>query len=117
MAEPTAVVGAFNDAINRRDLDALAALMTDDHVFTDAAGGHVDGKPSCLDAWRGFFVGYPDYRNVFTELTHDGGGVGHDDRVGEVGDEGGEDAVVEWWGEGHGALLVLTPCRRLMRRR
>ena len=75
MADPTEVVGAFNDAINRCDLDGLAALMTDDHRFTDAAGGHVDGKPACVDAWRGFFASFPDYRNVFTDVGHDGDGV------------------------------------------
>jgi ketosteroid isomerase-like protein len=75
MTEPTAVVGAFNDAINRRDLDALAALMTDDHRFTDATGGHVDAKAACVDAWRGFFTSFPDYRNVFVDVVHEGGGV------------------------------------------
>lgn len=75
MTDPTEVVGSFNDAINRRDLGTLAALMTDDHRFTDAAGGHVHGKASCVDAWRGFFAGYPDYRNVFGEVTDEGDGV------------------------------------------
>jgi ketosteroid isomerase-like protein len=75
VADPTEVVGAFNDAINRRDLDALAALMTDDHRFIDSAGGHTDGKPACIEAWQGFFATFPDYRNVFTDVTDAGGGV------------------------------------------
>jgi hypothetical protein len=29
----------------------------------------VSGKRACLDAWRGFFGSFPDYRNVFTSLT------------------------------------------------
>jgi hypothetical protein len=34
---PRRVVIAFNEAINRRDLAAVAALMTDDHTFVDSA--------------------------------------------------------------------------------
>ena len=47
-----AVVTAFNDAINARDLDRLGALMTDAHRFVDSVGATVDGKDACLDAWR-----------------------------------------------------------------
>jgi ketosteroid isomerase-like protein len=65
-----AVALRFNDCINARDLAGLAALMTDDHTFVDAEGARVEGKPACVDAWRGFFAAFPDYRNVFaTTLT------------------------------------------------
>lgn len=43
--------------------------MSDDHTFIDSAGGVVSGKKACLDAWRGFFDTFPDYRNVFASLT------------------------------------------------
>src|SRR5262245_18014852 len=62
------VVHAFNDAINARDLDALTALMTDDHRFVDGEGAIVDGKVACTEAWRGFFAAFPDYRNVFDDV-------------------------------------------------
>jgi ketosteroid isomerase-like protein len=62
----------FNDRINARDLDGLAALMTDDHTFVDAVGATVDGKPACVEAWRGFFAAFPDYRNVFASVVADG---------------------------------------------
>jgi ketosteroid isomerase-like protein len=69
MPEPdsaeAAVVLRFNDRINARDLAGLAALMAGDHTFVDSAGGRVAGKPACVDAWRGFFAEFPDYRNVF----------------------------------------------------
>ena len=58
----------FNDAINRADLDVLAALMSDDHVFTDTVGARVVGKSRCLEAWRGFFEQFPDYRNHFVDV-------------------------------------------------
>jgi ketosteroid isomerase-like protein len=69
-AEPDSAAAAvalrFNDRINARDLDGLSALMTDDHTFVDAAGGRVEGKQACVEAWRGFFAAFPDYRNVFS---------------------------------------------------
>jgi uncharacterized protein (TIGR02246 family) len=73
--EDERVVEAFNDAINAGDLAALARLMSDDHRFVDAAGGCVDGKAACTDAWRGFFAAYPDYRNHFADVRRLGGGV------------------------------------------
>jgi ketosteroid isomerase-like protein len=68
-ADPKSVVVAFNDSINQHDLNGLAALMTADHTFVDTAGGIVAGKRECLDAWRGFFESFPDYRNVFTSFA------------------------------------------------
>jgi ketosteroid isomerase-like protein len=66
--DPESIIVRFNDRINGRDLDGLAGLMTDDHVFIDSAGGLVDGKQRCLAAWRGFFAAYPDYRNEFAAV-------------------------------------------------
>jgi ketosteroid isomerase-like protein len=59
------VVAAFNDCITRRDIDGLSRLMTDDHVFIDIANARVAGKASCVEAWKGFFQAFPDYRNHF----------------------------------------------------
>lgn len=69
-----AVVEAFNAAINSRDVEALGALMDESHRFVDAAGGTVEGKAACLEAWRGFFASFPDYRNVFDDVRGDGAG-------------------------------------------
>jgi len=63
------VVIAFNEAVNRRDLEALAALMTDDHTFVDSAGSVLAGKDDVLAAWSGFFESFPDYRNDWSEVT------------------------------------------------
>jgi ketosteroid isomerase-like protein len=73
------VVSRFNECINRRDLVGLAELMTDDHMFIDADGASVPGKAECVDAWRGFFAQFPDYRNTFTQL------IARGDRVVIVG--------------------------------
>jgi ketosteroid isomerase-like protein len=69
---PAETVLAFNDAITRRDVAALGRLMTDDHTFIDAAGKVFSGKEEVLDAWRGFFQAFPDYRNVWTEVSPSG---------------------------------------------
>jgi ketosteroid isomerase-like protein len=67
MARPDQIAGAFNDAINARDLDALRALMADGHTFVDTAGTVLEGAERVLDAWRGFFAAFPDYRNEWAE--------------------------------------------------
>ncbi len=67
--DAVATVVAFNEAINARDSAALSRLMTDTHRFIDSEGTTVDGKRACLDAWRGFFEAFPDYRNVFDEAA------------------------------------------------
>ena len=62
-AEP--LVRSFNACINGRDANGLSKLMTADHIFIDTTGNRVAGKEACLDAWRGFFAAFPDYRNIF----------------------------------------------------
>lgn len=62
-------VRQFNECINNRDLDGLAALLTDDHNFIGAANETVQGKPKVLKAWEGFFNHFPDYQNFFETLT------------------------------------------------
>ena len=77
--DPLAVVRQFNDRINAGDVDGLAALMTEDHVFVDSAGAVIAGRALCLDAWRTFFDLFPDYRNAFRSMA------GRGDRVAVLG--------------------------------
>lgn len=65
---PKEIVNAFNDCINNRDVNGLEQLMTDDHTFIDSVSNVDSGKSSCLNAWRGFFQGFPDYRNHFQDI-------------------------------------------------
>jgi ketosteroid isomerase-like protein len=58
---PIEIIGAFVSAINAMDLDALRALMTDDHVFTDARGTSYSGAERMMDNWKKFFHAYPRY--------------------------------------------------------
>ncbi len=70
--EPIAVVLAFLDAINSRNVDRLCALMSEDHVFLDALGNKVQGRESMRKAWTGYFQWFPDYRVSHEEIFSDG---------------------------------------------
>src|SRR4029453_12725352 len=61
--------------LQRRDLPGLGRHMADDHRFIDTAGNTCTGKPACLEAWRGFFASFPDYRNVFDNVRSSPGGI------------------------------------------
>ena len=81
----------FHDALNRRDLDALSDLITDDCVFeatSPAPDGtrHV-GRQAVLEACRVFFAGSPTTHFEMEEM------FGAGDRV-----------IVRWlysWADGH----------------
>lgn len=54
-ATRTTITG-FNEAFNRHDADALAALLTDDTVFEDTSpapdGRRIEGKSNVMGFWR-----------------------------------------------------------------
>ena len=59
-----ATVDLFNDAFNRHDADALAALLTEDTVFENTSpppdGLRMDGKAAVVEFWRAWFARNPD---------------------------------------------------------
>jgi ketosteroid isomerase-like protein len=63
---------AFNDAINRRDIESLGELMTEGHAFIDSDGNVFAGKDEVLNAWKGFFDAFPDYRNDWSKVMSTG---------------------------------------------
>lgn len=88
----------FHEAFNRRDLDALGDLITDDCVFEATSpapdGTRYVGRQAVLEAWRVFFAGSPASHFEVEEM------FGAGDRV-----------IVRWlysWADGHvrGADLV-----------
>ena len=89
--EARETIQRFHDALNRRDLDALAGLITDDCVFeatSPAPDGtrHV-GRQAVLDACREFFAGSSTTHFEMEEM------FGTGDRV-----------TVRWlytWADGH----------------
>jgi len=58
------VVDAFLAAFNRRDVDGIMALMTDDCVYESSspapAGTHLVGQQAVRNAWEQLFQGRPD---------------------------------------------------------
>ena len=58
------VVNRFNDAINRHDPAAVAALLTDDTVFENTApapdGTRIAGKTAVAAYWERWFVNNAD---------------------------------------------------------
>jgi ketosteroid isomerase-like protein len=64
MAEPDLVriVLRFVNEINRHDLPAMLALISDDHQFVDGLGHELRGRDRLRDAWNTYFEWFPDYR-------------------------------------------------------
>jgi hypothetical protein len=59
--DPIAAALAFADAINARDVDRLAALMTEDHEFIDSEGSGAQGRETMREGWAGYYALFPDY--------------------------------------------------------
>lgn len=76
-------VQAFVDCINSHDVDGLAALMSDDHVFIDAHGNKVRGKEAMTAGWHGYFEWFPDYRIEVSDVFQ------HDEMLAMFGFAGG----------------------------
>ena len=52
----------FVNEINRHDVSAILALISDDHLFVDGLGQEVRGKEHLREAWTWYFEWFPDYR-------------------------------------------------------
>jgi ketosteroid isomerase-like protein len=70
------VVSGFVEAINRHDVDRLAALMTEDHCFVDGLGEVVRGREPMKRGWVGYFGWFPDYCIRVDEVLSKGNTVG-----------------------------------------
>lgn len=72
LESPEAVARAFADAINRRNVDESASLMTEDHVFIDSLDGRVSGREAMRAAWIGYYRMVPDYSISIVETYSEG---------------------------------------------
>jgi ketosteroid isomerase-like protein len=63
---------AFNDALNRHDVPAMMALMTDDCVFENTSpapdGTRYVGKPAVTQFWQDFFRASPQAHIQIEEI-------------------------------------------------
>ncbi len=69
---PTQIALSFVEQINRHEVEGLAALMTEDHVFVDALGARVQGRQAMRKAWSGYFAWFPDYTITCTDVLEKG---------------------------------------------
>jgi ketosteroid isomerase-like protein len=60
--ETSRTVEAFVAAINSGDAEAVARLISEDHVFIDSLGSRMEGRQSTASGWRHYFELFPDYR-------------------------------------------------------
>jgi ketosteroid isomerase-like protein len=62
----------FANEINRHDIDAMMALVSDDHLFVDSLGQEVYGRERLRGAWRTYFELFPDYHMDIREAFQGG---------------------------------------------
>ena len=62
MQSITEVVLKFIERINRQDVEGLADLMSEDHVFLDSRGGRGEGRENMRRGWAEYFRMMSDYR-------------------------------------------------------
>jgi ketosteroid isomerase-like protein len=69
------VAKKFVSAINREDVDAVVALMTPGHRFTDSLGNIARGCDSIREGWNLYFQMVPDYQFQIEEIYADDSAV------------------------------------------
>jgi len=65
-------VVSFIDAVNRGDVAALAALMTEDHTLHVLDEAPLIGKSANIEAWRGYVSSFPQYVIYPHEIAAEG---------------------------------------------
>jgi ketosteroid isomerase-like protein len=73
--EPRQIAEEFNQCINGQNLEGLARLMHEDHLFIDREGTRNGPKPVMVKGWKEFFSMFPDYRNTFRKIVTEGNRV------------------------------------------
>jgi len=69
---PVETVLEFLNRINQRDVEKLAELMTEDHVFIDSLGQSVGGREKMRAGWRSYYTFCPDYWVSHEEILQTG---------------------------------------------
>jgi ketosteroid isomerase-like protein len=71
-ADPISIVETFNNCINNKDIDGLAALMSKEHTFIDRDGSSHGPKSHMVAGWKQFFEMFALYKNTFNKIKADG---------------------------------------------
>ncbi len=72
---PIQVVLKFEELINGRNAEAIAAFMTAAGAFLDSLGNSIQGAEKLRAAWTGYFKIVPDYSISHSEIFADGNTV------------------------------------------
>ena len=72
---PVAAVIGFIDAINRGDVDRLAALMSPGHRLQVLEEPPLDGREANRGAWDGYLTSFPGYVIYPDRIVHRGDDV------------------------------------------
>ena len=83
MSSATEIILKFIERINRHDVEGLADLMSEDHVFLDSRGGRGEGRENMRRGWAEYFRMMSDYR-IEVERT-----ITEGDKVAVVGTASG----------------------------
>ncbi len=80
----------FVAAINSHNIEALASLMTADHLFVDSMGNRVRGAESMQTGWRAYFAMCQDYAITISKV------LSESDTVMATGEAGGTIDNTAW---------------------
>jgi len=62
----------FVEAICSHDVERIVTLITDNHVLIDSGGQDLQGKKVIGVAWTAYFLAFPDYRIMVSEIIDQG---------------------------------------------
>jgi len=55
------IILEFIDFINKHNIEGMAGLLSEDHIFIDAHNNSVTGKENMIASWKIYFEWFPDY--------------------------------------------------------
>ena len=67
-----AIVIRFVKAINDHDVNEIVNLISEDHIFIDAADNKTVGKKAMKEGWEGYYELFPDYQIEVLDITENG---------------------------------------------
>lgn len=70
------VVLQFIEALNNADIEEIANLMSEDHVFIDSGDGRYTGKETMKQGWIVYFNMFPDYKIEPIDITEKDSTIG-----------------------------------------
>jgi hypothetical protein len=68
LSESVEVVIRFITAVNNRNVDSIAELISEDHQFKDSLGNTFRGKDVMIKGWRNYLLLFPDYKIEVDEI-------------------------------------------------